>query len=290
MTSATCGLRGHLSSPSASLQSSLESRLRRRLDGAGSTLFSLIWRRRGTPAGRPYYQLAASVLRTSDSGFGSWQMPMANEKPRTERFGKGRSPNAVEALAGWPTPDASMVQDGETFETWEARRLATKARVGNGNGFGTPLTIAAQMTGWPTATKADAHGSRRHGYMLKGHPGTTLTDAANLVAGWATPTQRDHKDGGSDGTVPINGLLGRQVWQTSWPTPCQQDGPNGGPSQGIDRLPGAAGLIATGSPAATAKPGQLNPAFTRWLMGYPPEWDACAPTATRSSRHLPPSS
>src|SRR6266571_4400192 len=40
MTSATCGLRGFLSSPSAALQSSLESRLRRQLDGAGSTLFS----------------------------------------------------------------------------------------------------------------------------------------------------------------------------------------------------------------------------------------------------------
>src|SRR5258708_5003522 len=40
MTNATCGLRGFLLSQSASLQSSLENRLRRRLDGAGSTLFS----------------------------------------------------------------------------------------------------------------------------------------------------------------------------------------------------------------------------------------------------------
>ena len=38
MTSATCGLRGFLSSPSAALQSSLESRLKRQLDGVGSTL------------------------------------------------------------------------------------------------------------------------------------------------------------------------------------------------------------------------------------------------------------
>jgi len=35
--------------------------------------------------------------------------------------------------------------DGETVETWEARRLATKERVGNGNGFGTPLSIAVQL-------------------------------------------------------------------------------------------------------------------------------------------------
>lgn len=31
-----------------------------------------------------------------------------------------------------------------------------------------------------------------------------------------------------------------------WPTPCQQDGPKGGPSQGLDRLPGAANSVTWG--------------------------------------------
>lgn len=36
--------------------------------------------------------------------------------------------------------------------------------------------------------------------------------------------------------------------------------------------------------------GTLNPAWACWYMGFPPEWEDSAPTATRSSRRSPPSS
>lgn len=44
------------------------------------------------------------------------------------------------------------------------------------------------------------------------------------------------------------------------------------------------GENVTGLRGQTEKPGALNPAFVCWLMGFPPEWESCAPTAMPSSR------
>lgn len=50
----------------------------------------------------------------------------------------------------------------------------------------------------------------------------------------------------------------------------------------------AIGMEPAGSSATTENSGALNPAFVCWLMGFPRELDACAPTAMPSSRKSQP--
>lgn len=169
MTSATCGLRGFLLSPSSALQSSLESRLRRRLDGAGSTLFSLTWNRKATPAGRPYFQLAASGRHTSDSDSG---------------------------LSAWPTPNAGPQNGGDT--TWQQRRIELKQKHGNGNGFGMTLGQAASLAPWPTPM---AGTPAQKGYNEAGNNDSSRKVVA--LAGWRSPAAQNGDRGGQDGLERI---------------------------------------------------------------------------------------
>jgi len=159
----------------------------------------------------------------------------------------------------WPTPVSN--DDNKSVEA----HLAMKQRMGERDGTGsnriaiTSLAVMAKATGWPTTTT------------------------------------RDWKDGSQCDNVELNSLLGRTVWLSNWATPaCMDTLPIrsdeqlaraksvAGCSNLKDQVP--TGLPATGSPAATGSGGQLNPAHSRWLMGYPTEWDDCAPTVMRSSR------
>jgi hypothetical protein len=68
-----------------------------------------------------------------------------------------------------PTPSACNANEGESLATWEARRLRTKERVGNGNGFGTPLSIYVQMkpsSTWATPTASDGKGAGKNQHTL----------------------------------------------------------------------------------------------------------------------------
>ena len=209
---------------SEELQERMTLNLMERLEGSGSTLFSMTWKAHLTPAQRLIFRLRASALPTSGNGCGSWPSPVSepsNGSPETYLERKGRQPD----------------------------------------GAITDIGAAAQLAGWHTASAGDAHGTYYERYTENGiAPGQTcvLRDQAQLA---------------------------------SWPTPLKADGRGraGAETHKNSELPNAAclvlhGPIAPGSPAGTERRGQLNPALPRWLMGFPPEWDDCAVTATPSSR------
>jgi hypothetical protein len=124
---------------------------------------------------------------------------------------------------------------------------------------------------------------------------------------WATPAAREpggtaeqhlERKRRSNARGSLMGVsvtsLAHQAQLAPWPTPRASDENNNNSShesnlkrcmQGRATTPEMArGLLSSGSSAKTANRGQLNPDFSRWLMGFPTEWDDCAPTATRSSR------
>jgi hypothetical protein len=55
-----------------------------------------------------------------------------------------------------PTPSACVANDGESTETWLARRERVKLTAANGNGMGMPLTIASLLIGESTPPPSDA--------------------------------------------------------------------------------------------------------------------------------------
>ena len=121
----------------------------------------------------------------------NWVTPQARDgeqrgvQSMRERVAQGHSMSLPEQMADqvqtWPTPAAMNPNDGEGVETWLARRERLKQTQQNGNGCGTPLSIAVQLSGsaWPTPTATDAKASGAAGYSTESgrHSGTTLTDA-----------------------------------------------------------------------------------------------------------------
>jgi hypothetical protein len=128
MIRATFGQRGSGSSKSHALQLSLESRLRVRTAGTGSTLFTLTWKRVTTPSARLISRLAASARHTSERVCGSWPTPTANDAKGSDyAYANGDHARVVLKLPG--VVKLSATADTEQTPMTSAQRTAISAPV-----------------------------------------------------------------------------------------------------------------------------------------------------------------
>jgi len=140
-----------------------------------------------------------------------------------------------------------------------------------------------ERSGWPTPTVGNADGSQMAkdasttGRRPDGSKATVSLNAVAQASGWPTPTSRDHKDCKECPNVPLNALLGRVAWLSSNPQAARIT---------------ADGTMLTGCFAGMESGGQLNPAFSAWLQGFPETWCKAAiscqlPTRLRKAPKRP---
>jgi|SRR5579862_1693104 len=178
----TCGPSGAISSKSAALQASLESRLQALLDVNGSLEFALIWKSWDMPSGGPICRLRASRRRKSDKGFSGWPAPQAGS-PATDRYneaGNTDSARRTVALAGGRVAKSEMMD----YAGWAApaardykgtNRKSYKERGGGKKGEQLPnqvLHLAIGTTSTPFNAEMAKSGALNpeHSRWLMGFP------------------------------------------------------------------------------------------------------------------------
>lgn len=158
---------------------------------------------------------------------------------------------------GWPTPKVTDTN-------------------GPGNSAnrqgGMALHTCAQLVGWPTPMAGTPAQNGNNAAGNNDSSRKTVEAIAWNLGAWTTPQAHD-TSGRSKTQKAIHGTKHGCACLVRDTDKINTDQPA--------RLT-ACGEMLTGLAAGMESGGQLDPAHSRWLMGLPPEWDACAPTETLS--------
>lgn len=253
------------SSASAALQESLESRLLQNLHGiSGSPEYVWSLKRWDTPSGPSIFALRARA-RSEKDGLCVAIRPLgsasSSDHPTSDNGFTGSR------IAGWITPVAADASGGPrdpNKRLKDDRQTRNPLNMGN---YKLDLKDQVGMVGWPTTTVGDSRSARnstakRNKIPPSGiHQGGTLTDAVTRytpLTGYPTPCAGDTK------------------WMCSQYRTAEKRKESG------KQMYLEAMLHMNFSPAETARPAALNPAFSRWLQAYPVEWCQAAIRAHRS--------
>ena len=191
-------------------------------------------------------------------------------------------PGAVMLFSGVPTPATQNASGGARREVDE-------------RGWNTLQTIALSAVPSPNVRErggGDYSDAAKAAARLESGHQVNLADVA--LSAVPTCAARDWRDGRSSAETqgrnsrPLNKVIlaslpmGTSAFPAHVSTPraeerCQRNSRDMGEALSSQVRLMDSGAMPSGSLAVTGSGVQLNPAYSRWLMGYPAAWDECSP-------------